>query len=269
MEKIAIQSCSENWDKMTSIEQGKHCAKCDKVVHQVAHLSTDQIREEWLKNNGSLCIRIPKKRTIEVPKPFFTRWKYAIIAASIAFWFNVKNSTLLAQVTKSKPIEESHDQKISTIRITGHVIDSLENMEPIPFAYIKIQLPDSSVQGTYSNAEGIFHLSIEKELNTSDSITISCSMLGYETSTQTTQVKDSIDMEVFLAQNHVCMKEQVITVDEIRIIQGIMINDWTQGVPLDRGELIHKKILYDYDTKNDYDTKTYHHDEIERYNLGR
>jgi len=55
--KIHIpQPCKENWNEMTPQEQGRHCAKCDKVVQDFSQMRDDQIINK-VQSGESTCGR--------------------------------------------------------------------------------------------------------------------------------------------------------------------------------------------------------------------
>lgn len=63
------QPCSENWNKMTPTERGKHCQACDKIVTDFSGMSETQILEFLLQNPGS-CGRVNKNH---INKPIFLK----------------------------------------------------------------------------------------------------------------------------------------------------------------------------------------------------
>lgn len=58
--KITIaEPCQENWNKMTSVEKGKHCEVCSKNVVDFTGKSDEEIYKHVTKNNNS-CGRFNK-----------------------------------------------------------------------------------------------------------------------------------------------------------------------------------------------------------------
>ena len=259
-QKIKIKPCTENWENMSPTEQGKHCQKCDKVVHEVQHLDNRTIQKKWKDNGGNLCIRIQEQRTQKI-LPWYSNWKYAAMASVIAALTNIKES--LAQVQDS--IQPAKDQTVArTIdqcTVSGTVIDSLSANGPIPFAFLQLELPDSTTYRAYTDLEGKFQFTLDRPLSTADSLRLKCSMMGYETADTLIAIKEEITTEVVLGEKHFCLQETIIAVDRRSIIQGNMV----MGIWINDGERrVYKKEVWDQ-----YDTKTYHHDQIERFNLGR
>lgn len=259
--KIRIKPCTENWEAMTPTEQGRHCSSCEKIVHEVQHLSEKELHDKWHQNNGNLCIRIQQDRT-EIIAPRHTKWKYAAVALILSFFTSIKSTFAQIQESNPKPKDQSIDKIIDSCKISGSVVDSLESNAPIPFAFIQIRLPDSSLHNTYSDLQGKFSITIKTELNTSDSIQIECTMLGYEKAIATAKIQDTIETNIILGQNHFCLNEAVIAVPRVR---GMVKGNMTMGIWIHDGE----RKVYRKEEWDQYDTKTFHHDEIERYNLGR
>ena len=50
--------CSENWDKMTPAERGRHCASCNKTVIDFSAFTDRELFDFISKNTGSVCGRL-------------------------------------------------------------------------------------------------------------------------------------------------------------------------------------------------------------------
>lgn len=259
-QKIKIKPCSENWETMSSNEQGRHCQKCDKVVHEVHQLDDQAIKEKWEQNGHNLCIRIEENR-IQKILPWYTNWKYALVATIAALHSNAKESIAQVQDSIIPKKNQSKNKIVDSCTVTGSIIDSLSANQPIPFAFIQLELPDSTTFRTYSDVAGNFKFKIDKPLSTADSIRLKCSMMGFETTDTLIKIKENIEADIILGENHFCLKEAVIAVDRKTILQGNMV----MGIWINDGE----RRIYKNEEWDQYDTKTFHHDQIERMNLGR
>jgi hypothetical protein len=264
-QRIEIKPCSENWEKMTPTEQGRHCNKCDKVVHNVAQMSNEVVMQNWRDNNGDFCINIPKERAEPVFDKWYTKWKYTAATIILTAWLSAKQLVVKAQDQSIENANQAKDSTINSCRISGSVVDSLQNEEPLAYTYIQVTLPDSSIRGTYTDSLGNFSIYIDEEFNPTDTLSIVCNALGYEAVSIESRIKEVIEAEIYMSQNHICLKEAVIMVKrEPSGIKGAMTGSTFRGVPLDRDGIIYKQEFFD-----SYDTKTFHSDEIERLNLGR
>ncbi|PCJ65653.1 MAG: hypothetical protein COA58_09615 [Bacteroidetes bacterium] len=268
MNLIAIKEpCQENWDKMTPNEQGRHCQGCVKTVHDVSHLSNDQVWNKYHELEGNMCIRIPAERAFIAPKPWYTRWKYAITASILTFWLSAQQVILQAQTTETDTTNDTIEKTIEQCIVSGKVLDSLNNGNPIPFAFIEITLPDFTKYRSYSNTLGEFSIKVEHKLKTSDTISVTCTMLGYEKIERKSLARDTIEAEFFLEENHVCLNETIIMARRNKVtIMGGISGQVMMGIPMDDSKY---RGVYRHHILDQFDTKTFHSDEIQRSNLGR
>lgn len=54
--------CTESWDAMQGDARSRHCAHCDRDVHNLATMSPRAIEGLVRQNNGKLCARITRRR---------------------------------------------------------------------------------------------------------------------------------------------------------------------------------------------------------------
>lgn len=270
MQKITIKEpCHQNWDAMTPTEQGRHCQSCVKTVHDVSNLSDEEIFEQYKKLGGSMCIRIPAHRATVAPRSWYIRIRYAAVAAGLTLMLSIQQKLLLAQTDSTENKIDSSLKTIEKMKITGIVLDSLSDENRVAFATVMLFKNDKKIGGAFTNAEGHFSLTATEEVNEKDKIHLELSQVGATTFTKKIKtIKDSIDCEIYVKERHVCLKEVVIAMSrktllaEEPIIMGRMPwgTDSMTGIMISNGS---KKIL------DDYDTRTFHSEEIERYNLGR
>ena len=76
------EPCHEDWNKMTPVEQGKHCAVCQKNVVDFTTQDDEEILNFFKNYNGSACGRFTNEqlnRPIEIIelKPASSFLKYA------------------------------------------------------------------------------------------------------------------------------------------------------------------------------------------------
>jgi hypothetical protein len=145
--------CHENWDKMTSTQQGRFCNACAKQVVDFTTMSDGEVLKYFLKNKAeNICGRtLPQQlnRVLEAPKPITPSklwyWKYAAAAGLLFF---AKGQGVNAQsVTPYTPQQMNTMQnglvgkvgEIAVINnkvISGKITD--EEGAAIPFASVKI-----------------------------------------------------------------------------------------------------------------------------------
>ena len=248
--------CTEDWDKMTPEEQGRHCKKCAKTVYDVKDWSDQKVLKTYEQNNNSLCIRVPAERVSIQPLHPNRTWRYYLIALLASFWLIVKKS-----VGRALPEEEPDDVSTSKdtfyqMNITGTVKDSLEG---IPVQGVAIVLKQGTVQLGYSitNDSGRFELKVrDHKFIEGDTLSLKISHISYGEITKDFAARDTVETDVFLKESHICLNETVVLGN--RRFSGIMVG----VIRWDGHEIISTRPLLD-----EYDTKTIHHDELERLNL--
>jgi len=262
MSKIYIDSpCSENWENMSVEKTGRFCASCSKSVYDVRDWSDDSIQKAYIKNGGSLCIRIPAARLANKPRqrtrPVFS----LLLAVVLTFWLSVKST-----LSKSQSLDSHRDSKSKTdpheyvkeMSIRGHVMDTVKTAMSLPGAFIKLKRNDELVFEGISDMDGYFRIVLQDLSKEKDTLTISVEFMGYETMNDTIELKEKLDYDVYMAESHVCLNEAVVVRSKTEIIQGGIM----MGIMSRNG----KRSILQLDQ---YDTKTYHHDDLERYNFGR
>ncbi len=80
------EPCSERWDAMTPSGTGRHCAHCDKHVHDLARLTQREIERLILSSDGYLCARVVRGADGSIqaraaPAPPLAAW----VAAGVLF----------------------------------------------------------------------------------------------------------------------------------------------------------------------------------------
>lgn len=95
--KVSLSfQCEENWNKMTPVQQGKHCAACNKVVVDFSSMTDTQLIEYLLKNKNTCGKFKPSQlnRTYSIAsKTKKTHWP-AIAAMLVAGMFSLTSTGL-------------------------------------------------------------------------------------------------------------------------------------------------------------------------------
>ena len=181
--------CHENWDSMTTAEQGRFCASCQKQVVDFTNMTDTQLADFFkTKATGSTCGRFygdQLNRSIQVPRKTIPWIKYFFQIALPAFLMSAKASAqaktgiknidttvinpstlMLGEVyANTMPVAE---QKT----IKGRIID--ENNTPLPFAMIFIKGQETPV---HADSSGMF--TIENPLTNKD-IVLEVAYVGYQ-----------------------------------------------------------------------------------------
>ena len=257
--------CHENWDKMTPNEQGRHCKSCAKTVVDGTHLTDAEIWKKHRINNNSLCVRLPSWRVTTLPPTIFYQIKVAIAASIMGFWLTVKQAVYAqtdSTTTKKNKLPVDSNQIIQKIVITGAVFDSIDRFNALTFCKIFIYQNNQVIGQGYSDFEGHFKLSISGNFSSTEKLALKFSLVGYKDAQIALTPKDSIHCDIYMNESHICLNEAVITVRRDSYIVGRL--PMTKGIMINFKEGKSRRKILDQ-----YDTKTYYSDEIERLNLGR
>lgn len=92
------QPCSENYDAMTSVSNGKFCNSCKHVVQDFTEMSNQQIIDVLQVHNGKVCGMFNDEQLAPSRKRWTTVLKVSVLAA-LALWFS--KSDLKAQKTQT------------------------------------------------------------------------------------------------------------------------------------------------------------------------
>lgn len=267
MQKIVLKNaCKANWEKMTPNERGRHCKSCSKTVYDVTAMSNTEVLNKYEELNGNMCLRIPVDRAVITSQPRYSQWKAAIVTFLLTCWLSAQQIVARAQSKTKDHIQDESKKIFEKCIVTGQVLDSLNNGNPIAFARIELMIGDLSYYNVFTDSIGKFEINIKKELSIKDTLTIKCAAIGYEPVTRQSTVRDSIKADIFLEENHVCLNEVVIKSRKESVIMGGMAGDTFMGIPVKPSR--NRKV---YRARHEWGTgtRTYHSEEIERFNLGR
>lgn len=251
---------------MTPEEQGRHCTKCSKTVFDVENWSDEEVLSTYEENNKSLCIRIPSDRLASTSTTTHRTWKYYLISGLAFFMLFVKKTFIKAQTVIKSNDKESKDttKHMENVVVNGVVKDTLNGPSAVAYANVYIKKDGQVLTGTISDTSGKFELNTQN-LEPSDTLELVVESIGYEAISKKFTPRDSIFCEIILSERHICLNEMVINVkgDFIMGIGRIR----TSGIMVSDRDLKIRKIIRPL--LDEYDTKSIHHDELERYNLGR
>ena len=163
--------CHENWDEMTPVQQGRHCAMCQKTVIDFTLMSDGQILEVIKKANGRIpCGRyLPSQldRPLIDNRPSSGPIGYIIkrIAAMVLMVQSV--TTSMAQQSKKHLVtveqyEEYDKDAQGRIQVSGKLIDSLSKT-PVPQMSVYIKQIDTTL---FTDANGLFSFAMPADLDT-------------------------------------------------------------------------------------------------------
>lgn len=121
--------CHENWDNMTTQEQGRHCAKCNIVVKDFTSMSNEEILNYLQKNTGHVCGRVREEQLPITPNLLSDKLKKFVYALALIFLPFIPINSF----SQDKAITETN-----AISNTGGIDGTIFNQkgQTIPFALI-------------------------------------------------------------------------------------------------------------------------------------
>lgn len=204
------QPCHENWNKMTPVEQGRHCIQCNKTVTDFTAMTNNEIVSYFL-GHGNVCGRFDSNQLTGLnsylavqDKPGFS-WKKFTIAAAVTSLFATTNANAQRTLGKVRisqtvnPVKKAPADTTFKV-ITGKVVAS-DDGQPLPGAIVKLLKGETA---TSTNINGEYKLEIPANADT-----LVVSYIGFQTQ------KIQLD-QVLLARNVTMM------MDSTKMIYGVV-----------------------------------------------
>ncbi|WP_353101217.1 carboxypeptidase-like regulatory domain-containing protein [Myroides odoratus] len=166
--------CSEDWNQMTPLEKGRHCAVCEKTILDFSNYTKQELIQH-IKQEGKICGRVPAKYLdIELNESTVNRGigLRGLVAATINLLVLTTAANTQAQVKNS--VEQSEQQKGNSSDnievtvlptqplkriVTGQIVD--EEGLGLPGAIVMINGTD---HGVVANFDGQFAIEIPEEI---------------------------------------------------------------------------------------------------------
>ena len=142
------QPCTENWDKMTPNEKGRHCANCNKTIIDFSKYTDRELLDFISKAQGSICGRISS---------------YQLNRSIIAYDQN--NSSFLqrfilgATMATSLAACNTPNTQADNKYISGRVIDSREK----PIGSIHVSIKGTSLSAT-TDSTGYYKIPVKDSM---------------------------------------------------------------------------------------------------------
>lgn len=189
--KITIQKpCSENWENMKPLGQGRFCDSCEKEVIDFTKFTNQDLINWFKKNIANTCGRLNQSQlnNLIVSKSTFSlkRFKPSLIAASLVTLLSLPkfsgaqikphHSTFVSDQKSKSPMILAVEKRAETVVIRGKVIDKDDKS---PVIAISITLKGGKVIGT-TDAKGNFEIKLDKD-KFSKRVILEFRYLGYET----------------------------------------------------------------------------------------
>lgn len=224
MQTLTIQipePCGENFNKMTPVPGGRHCASCEKTVVDFRNYSDAEIGRYYKRHQGKVCGVFQEdqlNRAMVLPKDPSKLGKWKAVAAmlsglAIGGTANAQQTMgrlmPTVQTTENVVVKKTVDTKKDSKILRGKVTDI--NGEGLIGATVVIK---GTHKGTTTDFEGNFRLKIDSEFRAFEVVV---SYLGYENLTQK-MTFENVETKVFnfkLKESAQMLGEVVITGERI------------------------------------------------------
>jgi hypothetical protein len=190
--KITIPSpCSENWATMTTTEQGRFCASCQKCVVDFTAMTDAEIVRYFNRDEEKTCGRFTKEqlnRPLTVPNRLtipFAKWVLASMVSlsflspkeGFAAVLMVQTERSLVFLGKDNKVESVENEILTdSVVIKGTVVDSVDKMGLFGCSIVI----KGSTTGAVADSAGHFILNIPIEYQ-QKTFTLVFLFVGYET----------------------------------------------------------------------------------------
>jgi CarboxypepD_reg-like domain len=249
------EPCHENWDRMTSREQGRFCESCSKTVHDVAGWEKEKILSTYQANDKNLCIRIPEEQ-LEIQRHrspstgIGQKWiKWLALAYLL---IGIKTTSLLAQNPNIAPADSNEREPIKLRKLSGSVLDSTDSNLPLASAEITIKNQQQLLARTITDSYGKFSIDLSGfAFDSLESVELECSYLGLKTMKKKIDISEGQEMDIYMKEEVVGMRTVTIERQTCIVPRDMMIGKMRTGKDL---QLLRP-----------YDTKTYSGEELQRY----
>lgn len=173
--------CSENWNKMTPTEKGRHCAVCEKDLTDFK-LLTDQQIFDLVDSDQKICGRFSVD---QLNTEFYAKREHHFSKLGLVVGFTslvamvqpaiaqTSVNTIEQYRTEQKPVSIKSIQSDS-ITITGVVRDEYE---PLPFATVVIKNRDTI--GVNTDFDGAFSLKVPTNFFDKGEVYVDVQYIGY------------------------------------------------------------------------------------------
>lgn len=226
--------CHQNWNQMTSAQQGKHCKACNKVVKDFTGFNKDQILQIVANSKESVCGRVNQEFVDEIPAAKTKNIFHWIgltpkVAAFLAlFIWNKKMVIAQDAIIKNVDHDETKSYGNKKFKLTIKVYD--ENNLPVIFANVKISGANGAERFTQTNIDGIATIELSEADMGGNEIGLKIFCMGFENRKLEKIVlnKTESELNISLCTALLNMNEYTIRGDDrMFVTQGVMITKST------------------------------------------
>jgi hypothetical protein len=217
--KITIpKPCSESWENMKPLEQGRFCDSCEKEVIDFTKFSTRELADYFKYSKGHVCGRINSKHLEYFnpqipPKGNFKYISYKLFVASCLTLLTTSKGYTKDDLNKVytyqddgylRKVIEPVNETDTLITISGVIVDGSDN-SPILGVSISVKGGQSF---TSTDVNGKFKIQIK--INPSQKLILVSKYIGYETTETELLSTKTENLQIKLPQSSGLIGEIVI-----------------------------------------------------------
>jgi len=142
--------CRESWDGMTAASGGaRHCARCDKAVHDLAGMTGREIERLVLRTRGELCARVTR------------RADGSMVMRPERMGAGLGSGFVLAGVLAGAPAVAQSEGK-ATAKVSGTVVlaPAMQKISPVAERQVMFIQDEKAVSTVTTDSQGRFDASI-------------------------------------------------------------------------------------------------------------
>lgn len=212
--------CSQDWNSMTNVENGRFCSQCSKNVIDLSGLTDKEVYKIIHQTSGRICGRLsisqldkpilppPANTRFSLPKFFAGLLLLGLSKTTNAFGREIKNNIELVPATSFSKTKVSEKNFFDTTHLTirGKVIDA----QTKEFLQGVVVIIKGTTTGIVTDIDGNFSLTIpDSLLNTKVDLVIQ--YVGYSTKEFTVTRNDlESSKEFFITQLEQALSGEVI-----------------------------------------------------------
>lgn len=215
--------CSEDWNQMTPLEKGRHCAVCEKEIYDFSSYTEQELIEQ-IKKGDKLCGRIPVKflntplndglhtsRGFRFNGLVATFVNLLVLTTVTTIHGQKTNTTEHFRVDKNQDRSKDESKLYKKRILKGYIVDE-ENL-PLPGCVISIlDTKEDVVADVYGEFKLIVPASIENELNLQATfpglITQIVNVRDFETLLKITMVEEVEEVVIILMGEPTIVREK-------------------------------------------------------------
>lgn len=179
--------CHEDWAKMTPVEQGRHCASCNKVVIDMQHWSDQKLTNFFQNKEERVCGRfnggqLNKEMFHSVAANRFSKWlltsllSFAIVPVFGQSRSEVQFPPQMGTVKQLPKPQKTNESDTAKNILKGVVVDSLTG-ETLDFVTVVVTVEERFVNSCVTDENGNFKIELPDYVP--DSFAVDIAYVGY------------------------------------------------------------------------------------------